>query len=100
VAGVVCATANARKWPRPPAWWLQGAYCVHRGESVDWHIHNEPYANGFQYLLGTWVRAGGDPDDWITASPAEQLYRTWLVWLRDGRSWREWPMTSRACGLR
>lgn len=88
-----------RYW-HPPADWLRGAMCVHSRESTDWHIHNEPYANGFQFLFGTWTSAGGAAAEWITASPREQLYRAWVVWLRDGRSWREWPNTSRYCGLR
>jgi hypothetical protein len=97
--------AQARKWPRPPAWWLPGAWCVHRHESVDFHIHNDPYANGWQFMLGTWENAGGAASTWITASPAEQLYRVWIVYSRDRRTgdhdgWREWPNTARACGLR
>lgn len=88
-----------RHW-HAPAGWLSGALCVHSHESGDWHIHNEPYANGFQFMLGTWIRAGGSASTWVTASPAEQLYRAYVIWRQDGGSWREWPNTSRACGLR
>lgn len=33
------------------------------------------------------------------ASPAEQRWRAYLVWKRDGGSWREWS-TAAACGVR
>lgn len=81
-----------------PAWWLPGALCVHRHESTDWHIVNPPYSGGMQFTTYTWQSVGGRGiAAW--ASPAEQLYRAWLVWRRDGGSWREWPNTSRMCGL-
>lgn len=51
-------------------------------------------------MLGTWERAGGAATSWVTAPPAEQFYRAWIIWRQDGGSWREWPNTSRACGLR
>lgn len=100
LALTIATAASARRWPRPPAWWMADAYCVHVHESRDWHISNPPYANGFQFMLGTWESVGGSAASWRWASPAEQFYRAYLVWLRDGRSWREWPNTSRACGLR
>jgi hypothetical protein len=65
-----------------------------------WHVWDPPYANGFQFLLGTWERAGGAASTWRSASPREQVYRAWrIVHGQDGGSWREWPNTSRACGL-
>lgn len=93
------ASPMPRNWHAPKAW-LPGALCVHSKESGDWHIHNHPYANGFQFMLGTWIRAGGSAATWISASPKEQLYRAYVIWKQDGGSWREWPNTSRACGLR
>ena len=105
MAAFVLSTTQAVSAQVPKGWspgsgWLQGAMCVHSHESTDWHIHNPPYANGFQFMYGTWLSAGGSPSTWITASPREQLYRAWIVWKRDGYSWREWPNTSRMCGLR
>lgn len=88
------------RWWHAPAWWLPGALCVHSHESGNWHIYNPPYANGFQFTLYTWQSVGGSASNWVSASPREQLYRAWLVWKRDGGSWREWPNTSRMCGLR
>lgn len=61
-----------------------------------------------QFTSGTWASVGGatekDSHGYVVhwaynASPREQLYRAWLVWVRDGHSWREWG-TASACGLR
>lgn len=56
-----------------------------------------------QFLKSTWVHAGGKvarDGHWASVvSPREQLYRAYLVWLHDGRSWREWG-TKGACHLR
>jgi hypothetical protein len=51
-----------------------------------------------QFAPGTWHRVGGRSLPHL-ATPREQLYRAWLVWLQDGRSWREWG-TAAVCGLR
>jgi hypothetical protein len=55
-----------------------------------------------QFLLSTWQRAGGTVNArgrWASAAtPREQLYRAWIIWRQDGRSWHEWG-TSAACGL-
>jgi hypothetical protein len=99
------AVTSQKSWPVPHGWhaphaWLVGAICVHSHESGDWHIVNPPYANGFQFTLGTWIRAGGVASSWASASPREQVYRAWIIWRGDSGSWREWPNTSRMCGLR
>lgn len=91
------ALRPANPWP-VPAWWLPGALCVHRLESTDWHIANGPYANGMQFTLSTWESVGGTAAGWRWASPAEQMYRSYLLWRSQG--WAPWPNTSRACGLR
>ena len=81
-----------------PAWWLPQAVCVHEHEGA-WNDNTgNGYYGGMQFTLGTWRSVGGSgqPD---RATPREQLYRAWLVWKRDGGSWREW--SSRIpCGLR
>jgi hypothetical protein len=82
---------------RVPGWFVSAALCVHRGESRDWHIYNPPYANGLQFTLSTWLSVGGASSTWASASPAEQLYRGYLLWKSQG--WQPWPTTSRACGL-
>ena len=33
----------------------------------------------------------------FSASAQEQLYRAWLVWKRDGGSWRAWGAVGAAC---
>lgn len=65
---------------------------------MDWLGHPSLYYGGFQFTLYTWESVGGVglPS---AASVAEQRYRAYLVWKRDGGSWREWG-TARVCGLR
>lgn len=101
-----------------PRWWLghasapgvhaTGAWCIHEhegswvsighSETYDRFGHEYLYYGGMQFLLSTWrsVHGQGRPD---RASSREQLYRAFLVWRRDGGSWREWG-TRGACGLR
>lgn len=60
------------------------------------------YGGGMQFELSTWHSVGASAAslwDIARATPREQLYRAWLVWRRDGRSWREWG-TAGVCGLR
>jgi resuscitation-promoting factor RpfA len=81
-----------------PAWWLPQAICIHHREGAWTANTGNGYYGGFQFLLSTWRRAGGvgRPD----LQPVhEQLYRAWVVYRRDGNSWREWG-TARACGLK
>ena len=58
--------------------------------------------------LSTWLRAGGAAATWVSAPIREQVYRAFVIWRADGLvngkrvapgSWREWPNTSRMCGL-
>ncbi len=87
----------------PPSWhapraWLPQALCIHHHEGA-WNADTgNGYYGGMQFLLGTWRSVGGRgyPHQ---QSPREQLYRAWLVYLRDGHSWHEWG-TAKACGLR
>ena len=39
----------------------------------------------------------GDAAYPFSASVQEQLYRAWLVWKRDGGSWRAWGAVGAAC---
>jgi hypothetical protein len=99
VAAIVIAgqLAGPAHW-HAPAWWLRQATCIHEREGA-WDANTgNGYFGGMQFLLGTWRSVGGRgrPD---LASPREQLLRAWLVYRRDGGSWREWG-TARACGLR
>jgi Transglycosylase-like domain len=85
------------RW-RAPRWWLPQAVCIHEHEGAWDDDTGNGYYGGMQFLLSTWQSVGGRgrPDQ---ASPREQLHRAWLVYLRDGHSWREWG-TAGACGLR
>lgn len=94
-----------KRW-HAPRWWLAQAVCVHEHEGA-WnaigYVRGRPtYGGGMQFMLSTWHAAGGRGSslwDIARASPREQLYRAWLVWKRDGGSWREWG-TAGVCGLR
>lgn len=96
-------TVAAKHW-KPNRAWLHDAFCIHNHEStdwdragVDWQGNPSPYYGGMQFLISTWRSAGGRglPSDW---APREQLYRAWIVWRRDGGSWREWG-TAGVCGV-
>lgn len=95
---------TAAAYPSYPAPWLREAACIH-GKEVFGHVGRPDEwtvvgggRGGYQFLLSTWRRVGGRgaPED---ASPAEQTYRAWRVYVQDRRSWREWT-TAPACGLR
>lgn len=85
-----------RSW-HAPRWWLTQAICIHAHEGA-WNANTgNGYFGGMQFALSTWRRVDGRGYPHL-ATPREQLYRAWLVWLGDGRSWREWG-TAPACGL-
>ena len=72
----------------PPAWWLSQAACIRSHEG--WWTANtgNGYYGAYQFLLSSWRSVGGHGYPHL-ASPAEQTYRAWLVWKRDGGSWGE-----------
>lgn len=61
------------------------------------------YGGGLSFTVGTWNRAGApyarSTYDIARASPKEQIRRLLVIVRQDGGSYREWPQTSRACGL-
>jgi len=81
------------RYPAPPAWWERQAACIRHAESLDGRLSR----NLYQFLDSTWRSVHGLARA-ETASRAEQDYRAWLVYRRDGGSWREWT-TARGCGL-
>lgn len=96
-----------KRWHAPKAW-LADATCVHGKEGAWNAATGNGYEGGGQFLLSTWQSVDGPVVrdhkgsivHWASAfPPREQLYRMWLVWKRDGGSWREWG-TAGACGLR
>lgn len=112
---VMAARADATRMPRhwhAPPWWLRQALCVHHYEGAWNAATGNGYEGGMQFLLSTWLRAGGPvvwgPDrhgrpvivHWASAfSPREQLYRAWVIWRSHGGSWSEWG-TAGLCRLR
>ena len=102
------ASPMPRHWHAPP-WWLHQAVCIHQREGA-WNDNTgNSYFGGMQFLQSTWRSVGGPYEEAFNhpgdrrypfaASPREQLYRAWLVYRRDGNSWREWG-TAPACGVR
>ena len=98
--------AAAAKWS-PPAAWLVQAKCVHLAEGP-WSANTgNGYFGGFQFKAATWKRVGGAADAAFThpgnpafpfhASASEQLYRAWLLWQHDGRTWRSWGAIGASC---
>jgi hypothetical protein len=79
-------------WIAQPAHW-----CVHVHESADWHYIGT-YDGGYQYLVSTWLRAGGGrfASRAGYATPEQQARVTRAYTQRYG--WGEWG-TAAACGL-
>jgi hypothetical protein len=102
---LVCP-AGASTW-QPPAGWLAQAMCVHAQEGPWAANTGNGYFGGFQFEAATWKRVGGKPDPAFAhpgnpkypfhASVREQLYRAWLLWRHDGRSWRSWGAVGASC---
>lgn len=111
------ATSGADR--RRGEYWLWGRVYVRTADVPDgvkggsgeaaWDEVNG-YGGGMQFLVGTWNRAADLSHGVVPRVSSEaaiagqrarvQIHAAWLIWLQDGRSWREWPQTSRACGLR
>jgi resuscitation-promoting factor RpfA len=100
---VLAAPAAGTGWS-PSADWLAQARCVHAKEG-GWRANTgNGYFGGMQFSAGTWLKVGGKADPAFThprapfsASPKEQLYRAWLLWKREGRSWRAWGAVGASC---
>jgi resuscitation-promoting factor RpfA len=103
---VLAFPAAAAVW-HPPAAWLAQAQCVHLKEGAWTANSGNGYFGGMQFSAGTWKRVGGKADAAFAhpgdaaypfaAAPAEQLYRAWLLWKRDGGSWRSWGAVGASC---
>ena len=81
----------APPFPVPPAWWLRSPTlaCIIRRESGG-NVHDtaNPSSRGlYQFEYSTWSSVGGSGDP-AYASRAEQTYRAWLLYRRDG--WGPW----------
>ena len=105
---VLVLAAPASAGPRGySAAWLAQARCVHAHEGPWTANTGNGYYGGMQFAATTWVRAGGVPQT-AFAHPgdarfpfrvpvAEQLHRAWIVWKRDGGTWRSWGTVGAAC---
>jgi len=101
--------ASAARWSPSPQWLVQ-ARCIHLKEG-GWAANTgNGYFGGMQFAARTWRRVGGKSDPAFThpgdptypfaASSSEQLYRAWLVWRRDGGTWRAWGPVGASCASR
>ena len=90
------AALRRARYPEP-SWWLGQAACIRSHEGTWTDNTGNGYYGSYQFLLSTWRSVGGRGYPY-EASPTEQTFRAWLVWKRDGGSWREWG-TAGACGL-
>jgi hypothetical protein len=106
-AALLLALPAAGAQSGPSAEWLAQARCVHLKEGSWTANTGNGYFGGFQFAAQTWKRVGGARDDAFalpgdrahpfTASVQEQQYRAWLLWKRDGRTWRSWGAVGASC---
>jgi len=78
-------SAQAHRWPDPPAWWLHSSFaqCVRIRESGNGRGSSNIYG-----MLEGWQAAGGHGNA-KDASRAEQDYRAWILYRRYGTApWR------------
>lgn len=73
--------ASKQGWPTPPAWFIASPTlaCIEMRESTDGRGSTDLYG----FLQSTWAAYGGQ-DNVYQASPAEQLWRAWLLYSADG----------------
>ncbi len=105
------AAPTSRPRPRPvyPAAFRLHWPCIHRRESTDWHRTTDWLGRpsrqhgGMQIDLGTWLAfaPASFPRDPAAATPAQQVFVAFRIWLANGRRFggRQWPQTSRLCGV-
>jgi Transglycosylase-like domain len=98
--------AAAAETSPSPAWLLQ-ARCIHLKEGPWTANTGNGYYGGMQFAAVTWKRVGGMPDPAFKhpgdvaypfkAPSSEQFYRAWLLWKRDGGTWRSWGAVGASC---
>jgi opacity protein-like surface antigen len=106
-AALLIVPAAFAQAAQPPVSWLAQAMCVHRHEGPWAANTGNGFFGGFQFKAQTWKRVGGKPDPAFKhpgdpeypfhASTGEQLYRAWVLWRRDGRTWRSWGGVGASC---
>ena len=90
-------SAHVPKGWSPGSAWERQAACIRSHEGWATANTGNGYYGAYQFLASTWRSVGG-PSLPHLVSPREQTYRAWLVWRRDGGSWREWGTAGR-CGV-
>ena len=110
LAMVVMTLIFATQAQAYPAWWVKQANCIHLHESTDWHKRTDwrgyPSRDhgGYQIDVGTWQSFAPRtwPRDPADATKAQQTLVAWRIYVANGRQWGngQWPLSSRACGLR
>ena len=103
---VLVSTTSASSWS-PSTKWLAQAQCVHQKEGPWTANTGNGYFGGFQFAATTWKGVGGKahaafkhPGDKrypFDVAQREQLYRAWLLWKQDGRTWRSWGAVGASC---
>jgi Transglycosylase-like domain len=107
IVGLALAAPGSGATWTPPAAWLAQAQCVHRHEAP-WSANTgNGYFGGMQFSMGTWMmvkgakvvafKHPGDPAFPFAAPQTEQLFRAWLLWKKDGGSWKSWGAVGAAC---
>lgn len=104
---VLAFPAAAARSDAPSAAWLAQARCIHLKEGSWTANTGNGFFGGFQFAAKTWRRVGGkadpafahpgDPAFPFRASTAEQLRRAWILWKRDGGTWRSWGAVGASC---
>ena len=107
IAALTLAAAGSAQPGQPSAIWLVQAHCVHTHEGPWTANTGNGRFGGMQFSAQTWMRMKGqfvpafthpgDPAFPFAVSPHEQLHRAWLLWLRDGHSWRSWGAVGTLC---
>jgi hypothetical protein len=107
LAVLLLAAPAAATGGSPSAAWVAQARCVHHKEGAWTANTGNGYFGGMQFAAQTWVLAGGKPDPafkhpgdprfQFSATPEEQQYRAWLVWKKDGGTWRSWGAVGASC---
>jgi resuscitation-promoting factor RpfA len=110
LAALLLAFPAAAARSGPTAEWLVQARCIHLQEGPWTANTGNGYFGGFQFAAKTWRRVGGKPDPAFahpgdptvpfSASAQEQIRRAWLIWQRDGGTWRAWGAIGVACSAK
>jgi hypothetical protein len=107
LAALLLAAPASAAGGSPSAAWMLQARCIHAKEGAWVANTGNGFFGGMQFKAPTWRSVGGkadpafghpgDPRFPFSASPEEQLYRAWLLWKRDGGTWKSWGPVGTSC---